>query len=239
MQRAEITLLEVRLDAPHQLSGVVECPPGLAPGPGQYLLAHAVGSTDPLPTVLFPSGLLPSSAGLEVAPPLPPSWSAGTRLAVRGPLGHGFSLPASTRQVALVAAAGAPYPLLPLAGAALVQGAAVALYARQVPAGLPPEVEVLPLESLADALGWADYMAIQMLPGNLTALRHRFGLAPHTPLPIPAQALVMVPMPCGGVGECGICAVATRHPGTPSGRGGWKLACKDGPVFSFNELEET
>jgi len=229
MQRAEITLLEVRLDAQHQLSGVVECPPSLAPGPGQYLLAHAVGSAEPLPGVLFPAGLLPSSAGLEVAPPLPPSWTAGTRLAVRGPLGHGFNLPASTRQVALVAA-GAPYPLLPLAGAALVQGAAVALYARQVPAGLPPEVEVLPLESLAEALGWADYMAIQLLPGSLAGLRRRFGLAPHTPLPIPAQALVQVPMPCGAVGECGLCAVATRL--------GWKLACKDGPVFSFNELEE-
>ena len=37
-------------------------------------------------------------------------------------------------------------------------------------------------------------------------------------------------MPCGGAAECGICAV-------PFGRG-WKLACKDGPVFELNPLLE-
>lgn len=230
MQRMEILLSEVRLDQDGLLSGLVECPPGLAPGPGQYLLARACGSAEALPTALFPAGLLPTPAGFEIAPPLPPGWTSGTRLAVRGPLGRGFHLPATARQVALVAANGSPYPLLPLAGAALVQGAAVALYARRVPAGLPSEVEVLPLEALAEATRWADYLAVQMQPGGLAGLRRRFGLAPQAVMPVPAQVLVQAPMPCGGMAECGICAVATRK--------GWKLACKDGPVFDFNELEE-
>jgi len=38
-----------------------------------------------------------------------------------------------------------------------------------------------------------------------------------------------VPMPCGGLGDCGLCAVDLKR--------GWKLACKDGPVFDLNELE--
>jgi dihydroorotate dehydrogenase electron transfer subunit len=230
MQRAEITLTEVRLDPDGLLSGLVECPPGLAPAPGQYLLAHASGSAETLPAALFPAGLLPTPSGFEIAPPLPPGWTSGTRLVARGPLGRGFTLPGSARQVALVAAHGSPHPLIPLAGAALVQGAAVALYARRVPAGLPSEVEVLPLDALAEVLGWADFIAIQMQPGGLGALRRRLGLAPHAILPVPAQVLLQVPMPCGGTGECGICAVATRK--------GWKLTCKDGPVFDFNELEE-
>ena len=37
------------------------------------------------------------------------------------------------------------------------------------------------------------------------------------------QALVTLPMPCGGLGECGACAVPIRR--------GWKLACQDGPVL--------
>jgi NAD(P)H-flavin reductase len=40
--------------------------------------------------------------------------------------------------------------------------------------------------------------------------------------------LVVAPMPCGGLAECGVCAVTTRR--------GWKLACKDGPVFDLGEL---
>jgi hypothetical protein len=43
-----------------------------------------------------------------------------------------------------------------------------------------------------------------------------------------AQVLVVTPAPCGGLAECGVCAVTTRR--------GWKMACKDGPVFSLNEF---
>ncbi len=239
MLRCEVTLLEVRLENGGLIGGRIECPPGLRPAPGQYLLAHtaAPGGGEALPTALFAArlagmgydGTLVANE-LEVAPPLPPAWSAGTRLKVRGPLGHGFSLPASARRVALVGLTAAPQRLLALAGQALVQGAAVALYTRHVPGRLPPEVEVLALDALGDALSWADFMAFDLAPGALPGLRRRFGLAPHTPLPVPAQVLVQVPMPCGGTGECGLCAVDQKR--------GWKSACKDGPVFEWNQLEE-
>jgi hypothetical protein len=233
MLRAEITLLEVRLEGEGLIGGLIECPPGLQPAPGQYLLAHAIGCAEPLPSALFAARLLPgaaSSGELELAPPLPAGWTAGTRLAVRGPLGRGFNLPVAARQVALVAAGGLPHPLLPLVDAALAQGAAVALYTRSVPTGLPSEVELLPPDALSDVLGWADYLAVHVQPGSLSGLRRRFGLAPHALMPVPAQVLIQVPMPCGGIGDCGLCAVATRR--------GWKLACKGGPVFNFNDLEE-
>ena len=47
-------------------------------------------------------------------------------------------------------------------------------------------------------------------------------------LAIPAQALVLGPMPCGGLADCGVCAVTTRSD--------WKLACKEGPVFDLEEI---
>jgi NAD(P)H-flavin reductase len=42
--------------------------------------------------------------------------------------------------------------------------------------------------------------------------------------------LLRTQMPCGALAECGVCAVRTR--------GGWKMACKDGPVFDWRELRE-
>jgi NAD(P)H-flavin reductase len=245
MLRCEVTLVEVRLEK-GGTGGRMECPPGLRPAPGQYLLAHAVGHDEALPATLFAartaslslSGDVAAGA-LELAPPLPPGWTAGTRLSVRGPLGRGFSLPVSARQVALVGLDVPPYRLLPLADLALAQGAAVALYTqsvRSVPDGLPPEVEVLPLEALHDVVGWADYVAFDLAPGAISGIKQRFGLMPHTPLPMAAQVLVRVPMPCGGIAECGLCAVQTNaRSGT---RRGWKLACKEGPVFDLNDLEE-
>ena len=241
MLRCEVTLVEVRLES-GGTGGRIECPPGLRPEPGQYLLAHALGQDEALPVALFAARALSLSlsgdvaAGeLELAPPLPPGWTPGTRLAVRGPLGRGFILPGSARQVALVGLGVPPYRLLPLADLALAQGAAVALYTRSVPDGLPPEVEVLPLESLPEVVGWADYAAFDLAPGALAGIKKRFGLLPHTPLPVPAQVLVRVPMPCGGIAECGLCAVEMVY--RSGSRRGWKLACKEGPVFDFNELE--
>jgi hypothetical protein len=35
-------------------------------------------------------------------------------------------------------------------------------------------------------------------------------------------------MPCAGLADCGVCAVELRR--------GWKLACKDGPVFDLRDI---
>lgn len=52
--------------------------------------------------------------------------------------------------------------------------------------------------------------------------------APHPTLP-EAQILVRVPMPCGALAECGVCAVRLRD--------GVALACDDGPVFDLRLLD--
>jgi hypothetical protein len=218
------------------LAGRVSLPPKLMPVPGQYLLAWpAVDPEVPLPSIVFPGGCR-SGPGLEAAPPLPASWYPGLPLALRGPLGAGFRLPASTRRLALAAIEGSPARLLPLLAPVLAQpeGAAILFYdpdpsAAALPEGLPAAVEVLPLSELNQALAWADFLALDMPLSALPSLRSRLNLLPQQRLALPAQALLNVPMPCGGAAECGVCAVPTRA--------GWKLACREGPVFPLGDLE--
>ncbi len=234
------TILELRLE-PDGLSARITCPLSLRPAPGQYLIASGPDPAETLPMVLFPSRvevissepqggqlILQTVPGL-VTTPLPATWLAGTRLALRGPLGSGFHLPGSVRRVAIASLEGSPARLLPLASQALAQRAAVALYAAAIPDGLPEEVEVLPLDLLPEAPTWADFMALEVDLHHLTALRSRLGLPLFQRPPCQIEVLVLTAVPCSGLAECGVCAVATRD--------GWALACSDGPVFDFIQLE--
>lgn len=226
MPSAFCNLVELRLGSAG-VEGTLALPGNIRPLPGQYLFAFAPGQSEALAVPLFPSGL----AGdlLSVAPPLPVGWAAGMRLQVRGPLGNGFRLPAGARKVALAALGCGPERLLPLARLALAQDAAVALYSADIPGGLPSEVEILPVEQVADALDWADYLALDLAPGWQAGWRNSLGLRDGQKLPFYGQALVRTPIACSGIGDCGVCAVRTRE--------GWSLACKDGPVYDLEVLE--
>jgi dihydroorotate dehydrogenase electron transfer subunit len=124
---------------------------------------------------------------------------------------------------------------MPLAYLALNQGASVALCMSS--SGwevggepLPLEIEILPIEGLADLLPWADYLVVDLPRESLPQLRRAMRLPADQRASIDVEVLLDTPTPCGGAAECGVCAVKTRR--------GWKLACKDGPVFDFNLLEE-
>ncbi len=204
-------------------------PPNLRPDVGQYLLASLPeDEAEPLPVALFPSGW--SGEDLLVAPPLPAGWSAGMEVWLRGPLGQGFSLPATARRVALAGLDSCVYRLLPLVSQALAQAADVALYCDSpAPLDLPLAVEVLPLSQVPGALIWADYLALDLPFGRLPQLNGLLGLEHGQRCPCVAEALIYTPMPCGGLADCWVCAVRTSS--------GWRLACKDGPVFGLNILE--
>jgi hypothetical protein len=212
--------------------GRLLCSQNLIPSPGQYLLAHEPVSEAPLPAPVFSAGSF--GGGFLVAPPLPPNWRPGTSLAVRGPLGRGFSMPASARYIALVALGETAARMKPLLAVALGQGASVALVSDLDLPDLPPEVEVRPVSALRDVAQWADYMVLDLYRESLPGLREMLGLGEHVGarrqagVRFEAQALIVTPMPCGGIAECGVCAVTARR--------GWKLACKDGPVFDLTEL---
>ncbi len=209
------------------LAAWIDCPTAAIPAVGQYTLA--VNPEDESALVASPVFLAERGAdGFLAAPPVPAQWMPGTTLILRGPLGYGFSLPVMARRVALAAFDETADRLLPLVSLALAQGAAVALFNDAALPSLPSAVEAYPFNSLPELLAWADFLALCLPIAALPELRSRLGMGIHERLSCPAQALVLAAMPCGGLAECGVCAI-------PAPRG-WKLACKDGPVFNLEEI---
>jgi hypothetical protein len=227
-----------------QLAGRMACPPQGMPAAGQYLLAQAIaqavdGPPEALPVILFPARL--TGEGFHMAPPLPGGWLPGLELDLRGPFGRGFQLPVHARHVALAALDAPPARLLPLAIQALTAGREVTLFCDLASnhftlSDLPSEIEVDALAAFAAALPWADAAFLDLPVSALPGLRGRLGIKAGERLPCPAQALTLAPMPCGGLAECGVCAVPLRG-SRGSSRPSWALACKDGPVFDLDLLE--
>lgn len=222
MKTAQGSIEEIFLDG----SARIACPPDLIPAPGQYLAAHANASDSPLPVSVFPS--LPFPNGFRAARPLPASWRPGDKLNLRGPIGHGFILPASARKVVLVAFDDSPSRLRGLISASLKQSAEVVVICDSPTMDLPEEVEVQPLGGLVDALQWADYSAMDILRENLDRLKEMLVEKEQITAKVEAQVLVRVSMPCVALGDCGVCALALQKE--------WKMICKDGPVFQLKEL---
>jgi dihydroorotate dehydrogenase electron transfer subunit len=215
-------ILERFLDG-RRAAARIACPRTLIPAPGQYLLAHDPASRDPLAVPVFPAGTCPE--GFLAASPLPPGWNPGLALSLRGPLGRGFALPASARRVALAALDVTPAYLLGLIPPAQAQGAALSLVCGDPPDGLPADVEIRPLAALAEVSAWADYLALAVPRASLPGLRERVRSGDQLEVPREAQALVVTPMPCGGLADCGVCSIEVKR--------GMELACKDGPVFDL------
>ena len=217
----------------------LSCPENLVPAPGQYLLASE--GSDAILSLSKYSHLPVPIFYTDSAPPgfistAPDSWLPGTQLHLRGPLGRGFALPAEARKVGLVAFDDVPARLRGLVGPALKQDASVVLVCNAASEDLPDEVEVQPLSALDEILGWADYLAFDMRRENLPQLAERLERVDQLPVVKArvelsrneAQVLVHTQMPCGGIAECGVCAVVTKS--------GWRMACKDGPVFDLRDV---
>ncbi len=217
----------------------ITCAPNLVPAPGQYLLAHALSEPDaPLPHSVFLAGSHPR--GFYAAHPLPVAWTPGTELTLRGPLGRGFHLPASAQKIALAALGQNCSRLFALLEPALAQKAEITLLTDTPPEGLPPAIEILPLTALAETVRWADYLAIDAPRAAITALQDLFfpdSQQPYSgytlPPPLPpvscaAEILIDTPLPCGGMAECGVCAIHRKERD-------W-LVCQEGPVFDLKAL---
>lgn len=208
------------------------CPPELIPVPGQYLLAHARASARsaaggaPLAVPLFFNDSAPD--GFRSAPLLDSSWMPGTPLNFRGPLGHGFSLSSPIRKLALIAFDDSSARMHGLISPALKGNLEVVLVCNSMVNDLPAAVEVQPLKSITDVCKWAEFIALDVARENLNQLKEMMLGLGQLPAAREAQVLIRTPMPCGGLADCGVCAVGVHHD--------WKMTCKDGPVFILKEL---
>jgi len=218
---------EIRLGASGLVEVSIACPAAAVPGAGQYLLAIEPDDEQALlATPLFTIETV--NHGFWAAPLHNVSWNPGTDLELVGPLGHGFDLPSTVQRLGLVAMGETVSRLLPLVYKAGQIPAGITLFTGLRLPALPSAVEVHPLVSLKDTLDWPDYLALDVPLERLDELRQVLDIPDAAHLPCPAQVLVISPMPCVGLAQCGVCAV--------HGRRGWKLACEDGPVFDLRSL---
>jgi hypothetical protein len=97
------------------------------------------------------------------------------------------------------------------------------------PAGeLPEDVEVQPLQALEEICKWADFIVIDAAREHLDQLKIALSKQWQLSAVREAQILIRAPMPCGGLAECGVCAVGIHYD--------WQMACKDGPVFILKDV---
>ena len=209
-------------------TGIFELPESHWPDAGQYLPCQRItGTPEVLVTNLFRT--VGPAGGLTLSS-LPENWYPGDEVAYLAPQGNGFRLPTTARRVGLLAWGVTPVRLLPLVRLAMDQNAAVTLFydvdnEHDLLGWVPSMVEVVPVSALEDHLDWMDFLAVDL---ELAALDELAGVISGAVLPFVGQVLIRTPMPCRGLGACGVCAVKTNR--------GWRLACKDGPVFSLGEV---
>ena len=220
-------ILEIRLEPDGLRSVRIGCEPRAVPAPGKYVLADLPADEDGLLAAplftreAFPDGFLAA----PVAGGLPRTWEIGSTLALRGPLGRGFDLPGVTRNLALVAAGETAARLLPLVDRA----GSAALFTDLPVRDLPTRVEIQPLAGLPEALDWADFLAVDIPLERVGDLGGILGWENGGPVP-PGQVLVRAEMPCGGLAECGVCAMRIGRK--------FVLLCADGPVCDLRNLLE-
>jgi dihydroorotate dehydrogenase electron transfer subunit len=161
-----------------------------------------------------------------------------------GPLGHGYEVAATARNLLLVAGGIGVAPIVWLADETAAQGRNVTLVlgARTKEQVFPTsllaqQVEVvvttedgtlgrrgLATEAFADHLEWCDQ---SFACGPNAMFRAMAEAARSRRLRRPVQALLEENMGCG-TGICYGCAVETRK--------GMRLVCKDGPMFDLREV---
>ena len=204
----------------------ISCSPNLTPAPGHYVMAGTASRPDLLPVPLYSTDS--TASGFVACDPIPDYWSPATEVYLSGPLGNGFTVSHSSRKIALIVVENSSNRLAGLLRSVLKKGAEVVLVSGADESNLPDEVEVQPLESMRDVFDWADYVALDVDRERLPQLREQLFRQNQTSAGKEAQVLVRTPIPCGGIAECGVCAVGTKS--------SWKMACKDGPVFDLWDL---
>jgi hypothetical protein len=218
MRRTLARIASIRLETDGSSLAKITCPLQAIPASGQFSLALRPGDEAPLRSALFPLRLEPT--GFTTAAER--AWQPGDILDLLGPVGQGFRPPPQARRWVL-AGIGRPLDrLLPLLLQGLEGGANIAVWSPLPTIGLPAQVEIVRDE--ADALAWADYIALDVSPESLAGLGDRLNHALGSAAGASIQVLAVPAMPCG-LGLCHACTIA--------GHRGGRLACRDGPVFDW------
>jgi len=220
-------LLEITQIGPTR-AGILDIPEHRWPKPGQFLPCQRL--SDEPEALVTPLFSILGHEDILTLEPIPKDWYPGDQIYYLAPQGRSFQLPPSATSVGLLPFGVSPLRLLTLVKPALAQDASLILFleAKQMDLFLshvPSPIEIVPLSALKDHLDWLDYLAADVAREDLEALSAIFS---GSTISFPGQVLIRTIMPCHGKGECGVCAVKTIK--------GWRMACKDGPVFPLREV---
>jgi dihydroorotate dehydrogenase electron transfer subunit len=167
---------------------------------------------------------------------------SGDTFTVFGPLGHGLTLRADTRNLLLVSHGVRLAPLLYLVDQAITRGVNVTLIQGGAPsepafpvALLPPQLELELVDTdpdgrvsanlLPEYLRWSDQVVVA---GEEPLLRQVAAELKRLVSRRSVQAVVWQPLACG-TGACAGCPIETRRRGS-------RLLCRDGPRFELSDL---
>jgi len=192
--------------------------------PGQYYLGFTEDTTQLLPVPLFP--FTENTDELVLCGNVHFTWQTSTPLLLQGPYGKGFTHCLKSRRLAIFAVEkNLEERLFALAVNVLEQGADVVWISDDLKVTLPPQIEVLKESELTDAVAWAESCAIAVPQTKVTSLPEILSINKADRNKV--EVMVDAPFICGNA-QCGVCAIETRH--------GWKLTCKEGPVFQYGEF---
>ncbi len=219
------TIHEIRINSNQEKQAVISNLPKLILNPGQFLQAYAPGDHDtPFAISLFPFKLFQEDNKFLTAAPIPNSWTPGTRLNLRGPIGNGFKIKNSIKRLAVISLDKSPDRILALAEMVLEGNIEVALFTDSILPQLSHQIEANPLSEVENAFDWADLVAIDSPSLPHEKILKKLGLKVGNPIPCPTQILLHSPMPCAGLAECGVCSIKNDNHKS-------LLVCEEGPVF--------
>jgi dihydroorotate dehydrogenase electron transfer subunit len=199
--------------------------PSIQVTPGQYFRAFAPSYTQVIPIPVYPYAVTPDE--FLLCGKLPVDWHPGMDVLMQGPFGNGFSLSLSSRRLLLCAAHLSLEPrLFLLALHALQRAADVVWVSDSLSLALPPQIEILKRSDLPAAMEWSDACAVAVPLHQAGETLNALHIKPADRSKV--EVFIDAPLVCGS-SRCGVCALETRK--------GFRLACKDGPIFPLKELQ--
>ncbi len=225
--------------------------------PGQFVMLRVTENRDPLLARPFSISSLPSKSSLEIfyrvvgrGTALLTRAEAGQTLSLVGPLGKGFSIPDKTVTPVMVTG-GSGFP--PLHFLSFRTNTPAYCFVGVRDKGSLPPVSVLKsfrdhtqkvFIATEDGSAGQQGMSTDILNAFLKKMEHKTHLAlyacgPHAMLAFVSRIAVEHSIPCFvsmeermacGLGVCMGCSI-------PMKAGGYKRACKEGPVFDSSEID--
>lgn len=164
---------------------------------------------------------------VEFSFPTDVRWDIGDVLHFHGPIGSGFSDLSKFSNIFMLSLDPEHHSLKALMDIGIKENKNIAYFAENKDIPIPPTVEILTTDLIAETFEWANYISIEMkredLPKNYEVLKNIKECA------VTCELLIYCPILCLGKADCLICSLKTKR--------GWVKTCQEGQVFNLDNLE--